>query len=157
MRPRRASAPGTRLEAGPWWLGLLVILGVSVPCLVVEEDWHGRAMIDLGSALWVPFAVAVAMAFLAGGAIAATARGSRRKTAHLVAFGRGSSCGAAAIVLLVACDLVRRFGIAHVGLSAGVLELWLDAGLGAVALSGLAASLANVRARRRRPRLVRAS
>ena len=73
----------------------------------------------------------------------------------LTALALGASCGLVAIAALVTCDLVRRFAIVHDGLNVGVVELWIVAGTGAVALSGLAAAVTSARACAREPRLVR--
>ena len=105
---------------------------MSVPCLVVEEGWHHRALIDWSYA-WVPFAVAVSLAFLLGGAVAGA--GARR--GGWDALGRGLGAGLAAIACLVVADLVRRDVIVREPLSFGVVKLWLAAGAGAIALAAL--------------------
>ncbi len=123
-----------------WWHGVALTLGVSVPCLVAEEGWHRRALIDWSLA-WVPFAVAVAAAFLAGGALAGTS--ARRGRAGVV--GRGLACWLASITCLLAGDFVRRDLVVREALSFGVVELWLIAGGGAVALAGLGAGATALR------------
>lgn len=123
-----------------WWHGVALTLGVSVPCLVAEEGWHRRALIDWSLA-WVPFAVAVAVAFVAGGALAgASARRGRAATV-----GRGLACGLASIACLLVGDFVRRDLVVREALSFGVVELWLIAGGGAVALAGLGAGVTALR------------
>lgn len=116
-----------------WWHGPALTLLVSVPCLVAEEGWHRRALFDW-SAAWVPFAVAVAAAFVAGGAVAGSSCRSGRVEA---AVGRGAGAGLTAIACLLVGDLVRRYLVVGEPLSFGVVELWLVAGLGAIALAGL--------------------
>lgn len=146
-RPRSRRARGRLVpDPGRWRVGVLVTIAVSVPPLVVEEGVHARAMIDKGL-LWIPFAVVVTLGFLAGGAIAASSRSGRARPALAALL--GASCGFVAIAALVCCDLVRRFAIVHEGLSTGVVDLWIVAGTGAVALSGVgaAATSALVRAR----------
>lgn len=157
---RTSTFPTRRRPAsttGRWLAGLVLTMVVSVPCMIVEEDWHGHPMIDLGTLLWIPFAVLVALAFLAGGAIAAGAPSRRRSTPArwAAAFGVGLSCGLAAILALVACDLVRRFVVLREGLSFGVVELWIVAGAGAIVLGGIGGAIGHALARRRRPRLAR--
>lgn len=149
-RRRPASA------ARRWLAGLAVTMVVAVPCMVVEEDWHGHAMIDLRTWLWIPFAVAVALAFVVGGAIATSGPARRRRgpARFATAVGLGLGCGLVAIVTLVACDLVRRFVVLREGLSFGVVELWIVAGAGAVVLGGIGGALGHALAHRRRPRLV---
>lgn len=133
---------------GRWWHGVALTLAVSVPCLVVEEGWHRRALIDRSIA-WVPFAVAVALAFLLGGAVAARGVAPHRR---LSALGRGLACGLVSILCLLGGDLVRRDLVLREGLSLGVVELWLIAGAGAVVLATTGAALAaGRRAHRRRP------
>lgn len=131
-----------------WWHGVALTLVASVPCLVVEEGWHRRALIDRSIA-WVPFAVAIALAFMAGGALSARSVAPRRRAAALW---RGLACGLVAIACLLGGDLVRRDLVVREGLSFGVVELWLVAGTGAVVLALLGAALdTGRRARRRRP------
>lgn len=51
--------------------GTLVTLGVAVPALALEETVGGRPMIDQPGHLWVIPAIVVALAFVAGGRVAA--------------------------------------------------------------------------------------
>ena len=44
-----------------------LILVIAVPTMVVEEDWHGRPMIEQGNLLWLVPAAFVVLAFFLGG------------------------------------------------------------------------------------------
>src|SRR5580698_9544182 len=55
---------------------VLLVLAVSVPTMIIEEDWHGRPMIDQPTHLWIVAACLVAGAFFAGGAVVAFRRPS---------------------------------------------------------------------------------
>ena len=70
-----------RHRSGLGWadigMSALVILVVSVPTMAVEEDWHGRPMIDEPTHLWIIATCLVAAAFLVGGVVA----GHRRPSA----------------------------------------------------------------------------
>ena len=85
----------------PGWADIagsvLLVLAVSIPTMVIEEDWHGRPMIDQGTHLWILAACLVAGAFFAGGAIVAFRRPSA-PTRYAAATG----------VLAVADPAVRR-------------------------------------------------
>ena len=48
------------------FLSALLMLAVAVPTMAVEEDWHGRPMIDQGTPLAAVAGCLVAAAFLAG-------------------------------------------------------------------------------------------
>jgi hypothetical protein len=117
-------------------MGAAATLLVAVPALVVEEDWHGRPMIDIDAALWIPFAVLVAASFVLGGLVAG--RNRRRGRGALVS---GLCSGIVAVVVLVGADLLRRFAIADTGLSIGVVRLWVIAGSGAIGLSAFGSLL----------------
>jgi hypothetical protein len=54
----------------------LLVLAISVPTMIIEEDWHGRLMIDQPTHLWIIAGCAVAAAFFIGGAIVACRRPS---------------------------------------------------------------------------------
>ena len=57
--------------------GLVLALGVATPTLVIEENWHGRPMIDQPGHAWVLPTLVVAAAFAVGGAVGG-AVGARR-------------------------------------------------------------------------------
>ena len=110
---RHRRGPGLRVIA---W-STFVILVVAVPVMAVEEEWHGKPMIDQGNHLWLVAAFLVAGAFLAGGALA----GYRRPAAAA----RYALAGAAtAIAVLLGAAVGRRLWIAHEGLSVAVARLW---------------------------------
>ena len=103
-------------------LATLLVLLVTIPTLALEEDWHGRPMIDQQTTLWViPFAL-VGVAFLSAGAFVGWRRpGTAFAHAVLVVV-------AADFVLLVAA-LVRRLAFVHNGVTLRVFALWVIAGL----------------------------
>ena len=119
---------------GPHWadVGVLVafVLVVSVPTLAVEEDWHGRPMIDQPTHLWIAAAGLVGAAFLVAGAIAGYRR-PRSAAVHATAV-----AGLALAVLLVAA-VTRRLWFADEGVSTSVVRLWC---LGVVVALGLSAA-----------------
>ena len=96
--------------------------------MIVEEDWHGRPMIDEGSHLWILPAFLVASAFLLGGALAGF-RGPSAAVAHAVP----AASFALAIFLLGA--VLRRFWVAHEGTPIAVVYLWCLGIIGALMLS----------------------
>jgi hypothetical protein len=110
----------------------MLMLVVSVPTMVIEEDWHGHPMIDEPTHLWMIAACLVAAAFLAGGAVA----GIRRPANALqcaVAAGGGSS------VVLIVAGLCRRLWVAHEGVPGAVVRLWFFGVLTALILSATGA------------------
>jgi len=113
---------------------VLLVLVVAVPTMAVEEDWHGRPMIDQSSHLWLVAAVLVAAAFVAGGAVAGFRR-PHAPTAHATA------AASVSVLALLAAALIRRFWLVHGHLPHTVVALW---GLGAAAALGLSAVGAQV-------------
>src|SRR5580698_10176924 len=79
----------------------LLVLAVSVPTMIIEEDWHGRPMIDQSTHLWIIAACLVAGAFFAGGAVVAFRRPSA-PTRYAAA------TGILAVVVLLLGGLTRR-------------------------------------------------
>ena len=110
-------------------VGLALTLVVAIPTMAVEEDWHGRPMIDQPNAGWAVPMVIVALAFAAGGALAA--RLERRVTG---AVAQGAVVGLAAVAVLLAADAVRR-AAGHETLPAGVVHLWIAAAAGSAFLA----------------------
>jgi hypothetical protein len=104
------------------------MLVVSIPTLIVEENWHGQPMIDEGTHLWILPAVLVASAFLFGGALA----GFRCRSTAVVHAGAAASF-AVAILLLGA--LFRRLGVVQEHVPNGVVVLWILGAIGALMLS----------------------
>jgi hypothetical protein len=115
---------------------------IAAPALAIEESWRGHPMIDSGTPIWIPFAVWAAVAFVLGAALVAD---TRRKAS----IGRGLSLGIVMTVVLVACDLFRRFIVVGEGISFGVIRLLLIASFGAIALSGLSGYVSSAFIRRR--------
>jgi len=112
---RGRSVGGTKWTeiALPTWL----ILAVSIPVMAVEEDWHGRPMIDEGTYLWIVPAVLVASAFLFGGALA----GYRCPS---IAVPRAVATASLALTILLICAVFRRLWVAHEGVPIPVVRLW---------------------------------
>jgi hypothetical protein len=132
-RPRRD--PPERVasrELGTKWaeiaLPTCLVLIVSIPVMIVEEDWHGRPMIDEATHLWILPAFLVASAFLFGGAFAGF-RGPSVAVAHAVP----AASFASAILLLGA--ILRRFWVVHEGVPIAVVHLWCLGIIGTLMLS----------------------
>ncbi len=111
----------------------LLVLAISVPTMIIEEDWHGRPMIDQPTHLWVIAACVVAAAFFIGGAIVAFRRPSA-PTRYAAA------TGILAVAVLLIGGLYRRLWLVHENISVTVQHLWLLGVIAAVAMS-LAGSL----------------
>lgn len=108
----------------------LGILAISVPTLAVEENWHGRPLIDQPGAFWVIPTVIVLAAFFAGGAFA-------RRSAL--------TAGALAAVALDLADIVRRAEVTHQATPAAIWGLWALASVVSVLTSVLGGTLASRR------------
>ncbi len=126
------------LGRGRWLLGLVACLAVSVPALTLEEDWHGRPMIDQPSHLFVLPLLVAAAGFCLGGGIA-----GQRAARFAAALWHGAVVGAAASVVLVAADVLRR-SAHHERLSAPVGRLWLETAVLATVLAALGGALAQL-------------
>jgi hypothetical protein len=124
------------------WAGYLVTFVASAPALAVEESWRGHPMIDSGKPIWIPFAVWAAVAFALGAALVA----DNRRSASV---GRGLLLGIVTTVVLVGCDLFRRFTLVGEGISSGVIRLLFIASVATIALSGLTGYLCSEILRRR--------
>ncbi len=111
-----------------------LMLIVSIPVMVVEEDWHGRPMIDQATHLWILPAFLVASAFLLGGALAGF-RSPSTAMAHAV------SAASFALAVLLLGAVVRRFWVVHEGLPNTVALLWCLGTIGALMLSVIGSSL----------------
>lgn len=111
----------SRTTLGLLWVDIgqpiFLVLLVSIPVMIVEEEWGGRPMIDDGTHLWFLPAFLVASAFLLGGVLTGF-RSPRRALVYAGAVG-----GVALAVLLLAASL-RRVWIAHEGTQNAVLFLW---------------------------------
>lgn len=117
VRPRRVARRELRTEWTEIALPALLVLIVSIPVMVLEEDWHGRPMIDEGTHLWILPAFVVACAFLFGGGLA----GFRCRSAA-VAHALPAAIFAVAILLFGA--VWRRFWVVHEGTPIAVVYLW---------------------------------
>ena len=102
--------------------------------MVVEEDWHGRPMIDQPTHLWIIPACIVASVFLLGGAVA----GFRRPTAA-VAHAIAAASLALAVLLLGAVS--RRLWVVGEGVPIAVVGLWCLGVLWALVLSAIGSLL----------------
>jgi len=123
-----------RCRSGLGWadigMSALLILVISVPTMAVEEDWHGRPMIDEPTHLWIIATCLVAAAFLVGGVVA----GHRRPSA---APGHATAAASLAVAVMLVAAILRRLWLAHEGVPIGVVELWC---LGVVAALFLSAA-----------------
>jgi hypothetical protein len=84
--------------------------------MILEEDWHGRPMIDDTSHLWILPAFLVASTFLFGGGLAGFRSPSTAVTNAVPA-----ASFALAILLLGA---VSRRWVLHEGVPMAVVQLW---------------------------------
>lgn len=119
------------MDWGAVALGLGFTLVLAVPTLAIEEDWHGRPMIDEHGAGWLVPLVLVALAFIVGGALAA-----RRTHRAGGAVAGGAVVGTAAVAVLVVADAIRR-AAAHKLISPDVVHLWAAAAIGSIFLAAL--------------------
>jgi hypothetical protein len=92
--------------------------------MVVEENWHGRPLIDGGTHLWILPAFLVASSFLVGGVRVGFRHPSTAVT-HAVAV----ASFALAILLLGA--VFRRLWVVHEGVPIDVVCLWCLGTIGA--------------------------
>jgi hypothetical protein len=122
----------SRTTLGMRWVDIgqpiCLVLLVSIPVMIVEEEWHGRPMIDDGTHLWLLPAFLVASAFLLGGVLAGF-RCPRRALVHA-----GAVAGVALAVLLLGA-ILRRVWIVHEGTQDAVLLLWAFGAAGTLTLS----------------------
>jgi uncharacterized membrane protein len=115
-------------------VSVLLILVISVPTMVVEEDWHGHPMIEQPNHLWVIAACLVAVAFLIGGAVA----GHRRPLSST----RNATLAASlAVLVLVVSALFRRLIVVHEGVPGRVVQFWCMGVVTALVLSALGSLL----------------
>jgi hypothetical protein len=123
---RRGPLRGTKLVEIA--IPTCLVLVISIPVMIVEEDWHGRPMIDQGTHLWILPAILVAAAFLFGGALAGF-RCPSSAVAHAVV------AGTVALAVLVLGAMYRRLWFAHESVPHPVIRLWCLAIVGAFILS----------------------
>jgi hypothetical protein len=135
-RARRAGVP--RMLAG-----FVVTLVIAVPTLVLEEDWHGRPMIDQPGHLWVVPTIVAAAAFALGGLI-----GTRGQIELWRALWYGLLIGAAAAGVLLLADVARR-ALRDQAVSVPVLRLWVEASLLSVVMSSLGGAVSYLLATKR--------
>jgi hypothetical protein len=118
---------GVAAIRSPGWADIagsvFLVLAVSVPTMIIEEDWHGRPMIDQPTHLWIVAACVVAGAFFAGGAIVALRR-PYAPTRYAAA------TAVLAVVVLLIGGLCRRIWVVHENVPIPVQQLWV---LGVVA------------------------
>ncbi len=124
--------------------GIGVTLIVAAPTLVIEEDWHGRPMIDQPGHLWVVPALVVAAAFALGGAL-----GARGLVELWRALWHGLLVGVVSAGLLFLADVVRR-AMADQVTPRGVWRLWIEGVAVSVVLASLGGAVSYLRAIRRR-------
>jgi len=140
----RAGRVAERLRVRIMVQGLVVTLVVTVPTLALEEDWHGRPMIDQPGHLWVIPTFVVAAGFALGGAVCA-----RRSAELWLALWRGVILGTIVAGGLLAADVARRFE-RHQSLSGGVLRLWVEAALLSIVIASLGGAAGYLRTSFRR-------
>ena len=124
---RRSRQPRGTKWAEIAFLTCLVLL-VSIPVMVVEEDWHGHPMIDEGTHLWILPAILVASAFLFGGVLSGC-RYPSTAVPHALA------SASFALVILLLGAVFRRFWVVHEGPQIAVVFLWCLGVMGALMLS----------------------
>lgn len=132
-RDERRNPPTGGVNWSQLVLPTCLILLVSIPVMVVAEDWHGHPMIDEGTHLWILPTVLVAIAFLLGGALA----GFHRPPA---AVPDALASASIALVTLLLCAVLRRLWVAHEGVPMPVVHLWCLGVIGALTL-GVVGSL----------------
>ncbi len=137
-QPPGARRDGARPRLRTLWTDVItsasLALVISVPTMVVEEDWHGHPMIDQSTHLWIVAVFLVAGAFLAAGMVTAyhhPATGFRHATA-----GAGLALG-----VLVVAALGRRLFVAHENVPRAVLELWCAGVVACLVLTATGARL----------------
>jgi hypothetical protein len=134
LRRERLTSAARRFRSAVALQGIVVTLVIAVPTLVIEEDWHGRPMIDQPGHLWVIPALVTAVGLLVGGAVSA-----RRSTDVGRAVLIGASIGGVVSMVLVVADVARRTA-RHQALSHPVVRLWVEAALISVLLAALGAA-----------------
>jgi len=122
--------------------GLVLILAVASPTLILEENWHGRPMIDQPGHLWVLPTLVVATAFAVGGGV-----GARRAAQLWRALLQGLILGTLGAGTLLGADVVRR-AMVHRAVSEGVFRLWVEAALLSVVIASLGGAISYRRAAR---------
>jgi len=105
----------------------VLVLVISVPTMIVEEDWHGHPMIEQPGHLWIIPASIVAAAFLLGGIVA----GHRRPARAVV---NSAWAGGIAVLVLLLGAGARRVWVAH-SMSFAVGRLWCFGVAAALVLS----------------------
>lgn len=106
-------------------------LAITAPTLIIEENWHGRPMIDRPGDLWLVPTLVVAVGFALGGAVRA-----RRTNELWRAMVQGLVLGVVVTGVLLGADAVRR-ALHHQALSSGVVRLWVEAALLSIVLTSL--------------------
>jgi hypothetical protein len=111
-----------------------LILVIAVPTMVVEEDWHGRPMIEQGNLLWLVPAAFVVLAFFLGGRLM-----GKRTELSTSAPAAGAMGGIIAATTLLFGGYVRRHWILHEVYWADVIRLWIGASIAAIAIAAVGA------------------
>jgi hypothetical protein len=116
----------------PGWADIvasaLLVLAVAVPTMIIEEDWHGRPMIDQSTHLWIIAASLVATAFFIGGAVVAF-----RRPSAPTRYAAATAIVAVGVLLMGA--LYRRIWMAHEHISHPVQHLWILGVMAALVMS----------------------
>jgi hypothetical protein len=119
--------------------GFVFTFALATPTLILEENWHGRPMIDQPGHLWVLPTLVVAAAFALGGAI-----GARRADQMWKALWQGMILGMLVAGPLLGADVIRR-AMVHRAISEGVLRLWVEAALMSIVIASLGGALSYLR------------
>ncbi|MGH9047491.1 MAG: hypothetical protein ACRDVW_09280 [Acidimicrobiales bacterium] len=124
--------------------GAIVTLVIAAPTLIIEEDWHGRPMLDQPGHLWVIPTIIVAFAFALGGAI-----GTRGVDELWRNLWEGLIVGGSVAGLLLVADVGRR-AMHDKAISEGVLRLWVEAAILSVVIASLGGAISYFHATRSR-------
>ncbi|HWD53466.1 MAG TPA: hypothetical protein VG412_13780 [Acidimicrobiales bacterium] len=106
---------------------------ISGPATLWESLWRGRPMIDQPGNLWIVPTVIVILTFLVGGAIA-----GRRRQRPMGAVIQALALSIPVATVLILIDVARRL-IVNIPMFTPVIELWIDAFVGAIIIAVLGA------------------
>ena len=106
---------------------------ISGPATLWESFWRGRPMIDQPGNLWIVPTVIVILTLLVGGAIAG--RHCQRPMGAVI---QGLALAVPVATVLILIDVARRL-IVHIRMFTPVIELWIDAFVGAIIITILGA------------------
>ncbi len=108
---------------------MVTTLVLAIPTMIVAEDWRGRPLIDDKGAWWLLPGALAAAAFFIGGMV--SARGRRTTSGSLAA---ALTMALPTVAVLLLADGARR-ALMKPPLPAGVVDLWIEASVVAVAIA----------------------